>query len=123
MKFRHHTYKWTKPFANVRHEWSLVGPGASLSFWVSITPRYGDNAGLEIHHFNCPPYMENCAPDHLDCPFTGGRCWHDGTSLYATETLWPMIQPMLKAGDHEAIFRILEDDLHKRTSKERDGAQ
>lgn len=124
MKFRHHAYKWTKPFTDVRHEWSLIGPGAALSFHVSINAQYGDTAGLEIHYFEPPSYMDRRAPDHIGCPYTGGRCWHDGTSLYAMETLWPMIQPMLRAGDHDVIFNVLESDLARRLAslEEEEGA-
>lgn len=66
--------------------------------------------GLELHSIY--PKGDD-APDHIDCPLTGGRCWHDGTSLYASETLWPHIQPYLRDGDHETIFKILEREAKK----------
>jgi hypothetical protein len=111
---RHHKYTWSKPFTNVRHEWSLIGRHAGISFHVSPSAEYGDSAGLEIHYFSPPEYMDSQPPSHTECAYTGGRCWHDGTSLYAMEILWPMIQPMLKAGDHEVIFRVLEGEYNSR---------
>ena len=43
-----------------------------------------------------------------DCPLTGGQCWHDGTSMYARETVWPRAEIYLRNGDHDGIFRMLE---------------
>jgi hypothetical protein len=114
MMFRSHTYTWEKPFGSVSHQWSVIGPTMAVSFHVSVNPEYGDSAGLELHYFEAPDYMRERAPSHVDCKFTGGRCWHDGTSLYAIETLWPMIQPMLRNGDHETIFGILEGEIKNR---------
>ena len=114
MNFSNRVYKWSKPFSNIRHEWSLIGPRAALSFHVTLNETYGDTAGLEVHYFDAPDYMAEDPPSHIDCSYTGGRCWHEGTSLYATETLWPMIKGYLLYGDHEAIFSILESDLEKR---------
>lgn len=106
MKFAHHKYTWAKPFGSVRHNWELVGPNGGINFHVSIVEpisKYGVTAGLEFHQLS-----GEGAPSHTQCWLTGGRCWHDGTSLYASETLWPQIEPLLKYGDHEAIFKILE---------------
>src|SRR3546814_5446238 len=57
-----------------------------------------------------------CSADlgDINCWLIGGRCWHDGTSLYATDTLWPMIEAMLRTGDHETIFRVLEQEADTR---------
>jgi hypothetical protein len=117
MKFANHKYTWSKPFSSVRHEWSLCGPIAAVHFHVSVSAEHGDTAGLEIHYFEAPEYMADRAPSHIDCAYTGGRCWHDGTSLYAMETLWPMIEPMLRSGDHEIIFHLLEDELSRRMDR------
>ena len=114
MEFGHHLYQWSKPFTNVRHEWSVIGAKAAIQFHVSINERYGDTAGLEIHYFEAPAYMRDRAPSQMKCVLTGSRCWHDGTSLYATETLWPIIQPMLRSGDHETIFHVLESEYRNR---------
>lgn len=113
-RFRHHKYTWTKPFGSARHCWELVGPMGGVHFHVSITEGYGPSAGLEFHHAASSGYRCDEAPDHINCPVIGQPCWHDGTSLYASETLWPMIEPMLRSGDHETIFRVLEGEYDER---------
>lgn len=115
--FANRKYVWSKPFTAVRHEWSLVGPTMAISFHVSVHDGHDDTAGLELHYFAPPDYMRDSAPSHIDCPYTGGRCWHDGTSLYATETLWPRFKGLLENGDHEQIFRALEREVTNRMSE------
>lgn len=105
-KFKGHLYKWDKPFDSIRHNWELRSVHGAINFHCSV---YNGTvcAGLEFHSI----YPKgDYAPDHVNCPLTGGRCWHDGTSLYASETLWPLIEPYLKAGDHGSIFTILETE-------------
>jgi len=110
MGYRHHKYTWTKPFASVNHNWSLIGPDMAVHFHVTLVDGYDPSPGLEYHFFEPREYQRNDPPSHLDCSLTGGRCWHDGTSLYAREHLWPLIEAMLRAGDHEGIFRLLEGE-------------
>jgi hypothetical protein len=109
-KFRHHKYTWTHPFGGARHHWELVGPSGAIHFHVNIMDdqQYQPTAGLEFHHPAGHPTYAGQAPHHLKCWLTGGACWHDGTSLYAREHVWPMVEGYLRAGDHQAIFRILE---------------
>jgi len=104
-KFKHEKYSWSRHWGTPQHWWELVGPNGAIHFHVSMSEeKYGGpTAGLEFHHLS-----GEGAPHHLNCPLTGGRCWHDGTSLYASETLWPQIEPMLRSGDHDGIFRALE---------------
>ena len=111
-KYSHHTYKLIVQFGNSYHRWTLIGQHFGLDFHISIPNKkvsYLPTAGLEIHS-----YTGEGAPSHVDCPLTGGRCWHDGTSHYATETLWPMIQIYLKDGDHLKIFNLLESEADSR---------
>lgn len=105
MTFKHHKYTYCRPFTSAQHTWELVGPNGAIHFHVSIphNDKYAPCAGLEFHHLS-----GDGAPDHINCPMTGGQCWHDGTSLYATESLWPTIEAMLGRGDHEGVFRLLE---------------
>ena len=104
--FKHHKYSWSMPWTSVRHNWEFVGPNGALHFHVSIMEEQGYDpaCGLEFHHLK-----GTGAPDHIDCPLTGGRCWHDGTSLYASETVWPFVKEYLKSGDHKMIFKYLEE--------------
>lgn len=110
-RYRHHKYTWTKPWGAARHNWSFVCAKGAVNFHASTYSDNEPSCGLEFH-FVSPPHGDE-APAHLDCELTGGRCWHDGTSLYAKETLWPMIEPLLLSGDHEMIFRFLEQDANR----------
>lgn len=109
-RFRHHRYSYTNQFGSPRHCWELVGPHGGVHFAVTIVKDYDPSCGLEFHHAARANYRCNEAPDHVKCPLIGEPCWHDGTSLYASETLWPMIEPMLRSGDHETVFRFLEGE-------------
>lgn len=111
-KYRHHEYTWSKLFGHLTHRWELVGPSGALEFHVTMLDekRGGASAGLEVHHREPPEHMRGEAPSQLACKLTGGWCWHDGSSLYATESLWPLIAPFVRAGNHEAIFEILEGE-------------
>jgi hypothetical protein len=107
--FKGHTYTWSRPYGDetVHHRWELRSAYGGVHFHVSVSSRYEPTAGLEFHYLR-PISGKDDAPDHVNCPLTGGRCWHDGTSLYATETLWPQIKAYLKGGEHDLIFRVLE---------------
>lgn len=107
-KYRHHRYVYKRPFTAESHHWELVGPLGAIHFHASVTKEYGTSCGLEYHHTPECNYRPGTAPDHIDCPLTGGRCWHDGTSMHAQDNLWPRISAHLQCGDHEAVFRILE---------------
>jgi hypothetical protein len=105
-KYKHKKYTWSRPCGtSIKHKWEIVGPKGGMHLHVSVhdDKQYGNSCGLEFHHIT-----GDGAPDHVNCPLTGGRCWHDGTSLYASEHVWPMVKPMLQSGDHDAIFRCLE---------------
>lgn len=109
MKFRDHTYKWMHPFMSTAHQWSFRGPRGGLHLHVSIMDerdRFPDpSCGLEFHHMDDTSEGHE-PPHHTDCWLIGGRCWHDGTSLYAGETVWPRVERLMP--DHAAIFRYLE---------------
>lgn len=109
--FKHHKYTWSRPWGDVRHWWEIVCGDGAIHFHVSINEKYGTTAGLEFHHLT-----GDGAPDHIDCPLTGGRCWHDGTSLYAMESIWPQVEPMLRQGDHDGIFKLLEFEAKRHFS-------
>ena len=114
LKFSEEEYIYKKPFNHPRHWWQTVGPKGAVHFHASIVDGYPPSCGLEIHYCEPPAYMADSAPSHLNCPLTGGRCWHDGTSLYAVETLWPRISDYLKIGDHESVFKILRNEYISR---------
>lgn len=119
MKYKHHKYTWTSRVGSIYHSWEFVGPIGALSFNVSISSdnKWGPTAGLEFHHTPAAHYNDGKAPDHIDCRLTGGPCWHDGTSLYAMETVWPLVERYLTIGDHPTIFKILEHEADRHFDK------
>lgn len=88
-------------FPEGRKEWIITGEYGSLSFWVReqspfIREKFGDQyfGGVETH------YNEKSKPDYLDdnslhdiCHANNDKCWHDGTSLWASEHWIPYILP------------------------------
>lgn len=111
-RFKHHKYTYSMPWGSPRHMWELVGPDGGIHFHVTLVKDYSPSCGLEFHHAN---KQRDEAPSQLECWLTGGRCWHDGTSSYASE-LWPLIQMYLKDGKHEEVFRILEHEYDQSSS-------
>lgn len=118
MKFRHHKYTYTKRFGHPTHNWELVGPNGGIHFHFNELKDYPTTAGLEFHHSRSANYQPDTAPDHIKCPLTGEPCWHDGTSLYATESVLPVVQSMLASGDHNGVFSVLEHEYKKHFDRE-----
>lgn len=108
MKFNNKKYTYSCPFGSPNHRWEILGPKCAIHFNVSLYKDSEASCGLEFHYFEPAYYMKDSAPSHVDCKIAGGRCWHDGTSLYASETLWPMVKPLLKFGNHDEILKLLE---------------
>lgn len=102
-------------FSGGRREWAVTGLMGSVSFWVekSAMPSHGEYyGGVECH------YNEKSKPDYFDgkeasqerCDFNMGKCWHDGTSLWASEYWIPHILPR----GAEAIWQRLEANYRER---------
>lgn len=78
--------------------WIVVGNYGAIDFHCShahldVSKRYGVTGGVEYHHRQPASYMGDdygCTHDH--CWVLGGKCWHDGTSLWATEHWIPMFR-------------------------------
>ena len=113
-KFKHQKYIYTNRWDTPSHRWEIIDPDGGIHFHVQIRtkePHPYEACGLEFH--SRTPRGEATAPDHLRCPLLEGPCWHDGTSLYAQETLWPVIRMHLECGDHDAVFRYLEMEYER----------
>lgn len=123
-KFSHQEYTYQTLFGSAKHYWQIVGPVGAVHFHasVSIDRKYETSCGLEFHHSARAGMYKTEAPHHLSCPVLGEPCWHDGTSLYATESLWPTIERWLKTGDHESVFRLLEREYCGRFESESEDA-
>jgi len=87
--------------------WVVLGPDGAVDFHCSDPLSHDPIAGLECHYKRRPTYMKaDAKPFTEECWATGGRCWGDGTSLYATEILLPEYQWMLR---HPENAQDLED--------------
>jgi hypothetical protein len=93
-----------------------------VNFHVTLTPGYDPSCGLE-YHSDFDPSGGQEAAYHKNCWLTGGKCWHDGTSLYAFEHLWPIIKGHLARGDHDGVFRILEKHYDQRFDQNPEGQE
>jgi hypothetical protein len=90
-------YRVSRPYGtDWHHVWLIHGPHGSVHFHFTHNPaheaKYGPSAGLEIHYRTPPAYMKDRAPHHPQCQVLHAPCWHDGTSLYATENLYPLVR-------------------------------
>ena len=116
MKFRHHKYTWAPGYGfGPRHQWEFLGPLGGVCFTSQIF-RDDPSCGLEFHHTRaCVGTLISSdeAPHHTRCWLTGEPCWHDGTSTYANESVWPVVQGYLERGEHEEIFRFLEGEYRR----------
>jgi hypothetical protein len=122
MKFRHHKHTCEPRFGSTTYTWQVVGPVGGVHFHVSIHDegKYEPSCGLEYHHSARAGMYGDQAPHHLNCQVIGEPCWHDGTSLYANENLWPMIEGYMRRCEHKQIFRILEGEYVRRFEKAED---
>lgn len=112
-------------FQHIRREdsdetrWIVVGKEGAVDFHCSHTDfadcqspwpqSLGRTGGLEVHYSVPPDYMRDKAPHHEHCWILGGKCWHDGSSLYASEVLIPL----LERDGEEAIWRQLQHEYAK----------
>lgn len=69
------------------------------------------HGGIEFHYRTPPSIMGNHAPDTHNCRFTGGICWHDGSSSAADDAV-----QVFAAGerlDHDWFFRECESHVRE----------
>lgn len=102
------------------HTYLVIGRWGALHFHVrdfnpdAVDPdkRYG--AGLEAHYRQPPESMCDQPPDHDQCWAIKAPCWHDGTSLYAHETLLPYWLNCMADADHQRMFEWLAGEARER---------
>ena len=118
MKYRNE-YRYHCPFGHPKHIYICRGRHGAMHFHITDlgevhAKKYGHrySSGLEAHHRTPPSYMDDRAPSHEECWVIGGPCWHDGTSLYAEESLLPFW--LQDPHDHERMFRLLEREYEDR---------
>jgi hypothetical protein len=124
MKFNGHKYTLTlAPGGYARHIWQVIGPKGGVHFTANFY-KEGEppSCGLEFHHSRegRTDYQLGVAPSQSPCWLLGEPCWHDGTSSYANDNLWPMFSGWLQNGAHEDIFRSLEREYKSRFERKED---
>lgn len=80
---------------NINLRFAVIGDAGAVEFQGDLRYTGMDNRGdfsfvfkpfgLEIHHRNAPEHALDSEPDFDDCWLIGGNCWHDGSSLMASE--------------------------------------
>lgn len=94
--------------------WAIVGEYGAIEFWImgsTVTDFDGTGyrGGVEQHNRQPFAYSAN-SPDHEHCPVINGPCYHDGSSLYASEVFIP---GWLREGD-DFVWRKLEQEYEER---------
>lgn len=130
MKYRK-DYKMTFPYdKHPHHCWSIVGRHGAKHLHISV---YGKNdsvdyyGGLETHWRVPPEHMTDQAPSQDKCWLLNQPCWHDGTSVYVSESIIPMIEDSLRgvdgltANDHLMIFSLLEKRMEETFNSKENG--
>jgi len=105
---------------NGRIAWGVVGPKGGVHFWVTEQPidKWGYAGGVEQHWREPEPgsWHDGRPCSHELCWLLDAPCWHDGSSLYASEFFIPLWQQ----GGEEAVWRQLEREYRKRFEAEVD---
>lgn len=104
--------------------WSYFCEGrlGAVEFHVSESTRSPDReieyyGGIEIHR--AVSNADDGPPSHGRCRALSDRaCWHDGSSLYASESWIPMWKH--RRDDHISIFRRLAVEYRERFEAERE---
>lgn len=124
MKYRL-KYEYSRLWGRPHHVWTCIGRHGAMHFHVTDhgedrEREYGQrySGGLETHYRSPPDYMEDHAPSQDKCWLLKCPCWHDGTSLYATEHLIPLW--LANQNDPEYVFRILVEEYEKTFNKSND---
>lgn len=111
----HHEYRLTQEWYDYRrHLWFVSSAQGAVHLHITELNRNSNeyaeedqySAGLEIHHRNPPPHMNNRPPSRNTCFILGGPCWHEGQSSYAQETLLP--RWLYDKNGHTRMFKQLE---------------
>lgn len=110
-------YKYQNRFNNQQHTWTCIGRHGALHLHITNYKSAGEvQGGLEIHCRTPPDHMRDDAPSHEKCWLLGQPCWHDGTSLYVSETVIPYW--LSDPHNHDRMFEFLQHELRERTQQE-----
>ena len=109
-------YRYTEEFGGKQHRWFVSGEKIGIELRINENDKFGPSGGLECHYAITPPHMKGNSPHHPLCEVVGYRaCWHDGSSMYATEYWIPMWEAA--PHKHHEMFIELAHELKKRDGK------
>ncbi len=106
-------------FAKDRITFGVTQDGYGIHFWAEglfgdtnlhgIGPRaFG---GVEYHWPKRPAWERETSDGNPLCWITGRRCWHDGSSLQASEKYIPMFRACNENMNFDPLFQSLERQL------------
>ena len=75
------------------HTWALKNDAGAIHIHAALSEFRGEHSwigGVEVHS-PVPFEYSSKEPNHEHCWLLGGPCWHDGTSLYFSENIAPML--------------------------------
>lgn len=121
-------YELQDRYGSWQHVWTVIGRHGAIHFHVSDMGEETANkhgldrysGGLEVHYRVPPDYMAEDAPSQDNCWLIGCPCWHDGTSLYASEYLIPLW--LCDPHNHKRMFEILQREYEDRFAPKAEAA-
>ena len=115
-KYRY-KYEYSRRFGQPFHVWSAVGARGGAHLHIT---DYGEeheakggarhSGGIEFHSRVPMPGVDR-PPDCDDCWLLHAPCWHDGSSLAASERWIPMWRD--EPNDHDGICRALGSEAER----------
>ena len=106
-----------------RHTWTVLGAKGAVHLHITDYgeehgKKYGERylGGIEIHYRHPPEYMTEKPPSQDECWLLKCPCWHDGSSLQASEVWIPTWQA--DPHDHDGMFAMLKNDARQRFEEE-----
>jgi len=89
------TYQAVYRGGRITHLWSLADKTGGIHISANVMEWTSGGrdwiGGCETHYAAPPDYMKADKPSHEHCWVLGGPCWHDGSSLYFSENVAPML--------------------------------
>ena len=112
-------YIYELRFGNPQHTWTVLGAKGAVHLHITDygekhEAKYGGRyqGGIEIHYRHPPEYMAEEPPSQDECWLLKCPCWHDGSSLQASEVWIPTWRA--SPHDHDGMFEMLKHDARQR---------
>lgn len=119
-------YEYCNSFGYPSHRWIAIGPDFALDFHVCDHDSIADAleryiGGIEVHYRSPPVYMNDSAPSHDYCEILKCPCWHDWSSLQASDVWIP--RWLSDPYNHDRMFEFLKEEMECRTETVREKLQ